>query len=182
LEEPFLDNRNNWDLKSPNDGTAITSKAEFKNGRLIYERVAENHYSSFEHLDVNIDQTKDFTIRSRINVLSFGQENSAAGIHWGGLDTLSFFQFFVAVDGRFLIRYKLDGYDVLIKDWTPTGTIDQDSKIYNLEINKKSGLYYFLINGSVVYTSPFMNFFGNQTGICLLYPIKVAVDSFKVFN
>lgn len=181
LDEEFKNNLNEWGLGDYKEGNVITINSKIYAERLVVEKFISDNFNAFEYLSISINSKNNFLIRSRISILNF-KPNNNSGIVWGMKDVNNYFQFVISIQGKFLIKYRFEGYDFIIKEWTSSDSINIDNHINSLEINKKNNLYYFLINSDVVYTCPFLKFFGSKVGVCLFNKCKIAVDEYYIEN
>ena len=182
LKEDFLDNRNQWDLKPSTQGDRLISVSRLQDGRLIFERFAEEASNSFEYLHLKMDAARDFRIQTKIGFIAFDSPQCAAGLYWGAKDSANYFQFLISMQGQFLIQYKIDGGFCVLQEWTASSSIDLETRINVMQLDRKAHLYHFYLNGQLVFSCPFVSFFGDRIGVSIQRRVKVFVDEFEVYS
>lgn len=168
LYDDFSSNTNNWNLENADDYSLDLSA-----GKLIMHRKKSG--GIFISRDVDIDDSKDFIIESKI-----GEINTSTGwygITFGRKTSSNEFSFLLSGNGNYKFRkFDNDVYKEIIP-LTFAAAIKTGSNAENVvKIVKSGSLIRFYINNTYVNEAPFEKFFGNKFGYTIYYDRKIAVD------
>ena len=175
VDENFKNNDRDW----PTEQDHIKS-ANIQNGRYFIEHFRNEKGWRFTQ-DIEVDDRKDFTISARMLFLE-GTESNGYGLSWGAGEGLNSFSFVVSANGLFNIVYFVDGRRFPICEWEKNPAIRKGNAINILEIVKMGDIIHYKVNEEVVFTAPFISFFGNKFGFVLYQNMKVAVDYYRISN
>jgi uncharacterized protein (TIGR02145 family) len=172
------------------DDFQYTSKYEPQNDNNTY---GKRHYTfyelssrsyneeSFLLLNEFLDQKRDFEIEISLMIV-FSDELNPNGIALGINDQKEALKFAISKNGYFQIYKETKDKLIYIKPWT----LFKDFKSgYNkLTVRKIDGVFYYFINKTYVYSSPFEPLSGNRIGIfvCNKSNIRISEIHFSYFS
>jgi len=175
FEDYFVDNSQEWPV-GDNKDYAI----KIRNSRMTFEHKRDvQAWQVFR--SVNIDYTRDFSIKTRITFLD-GVETNGYGLSWGGNGEGNYFYFVVSPNGYFTIKYHFEDQLFTLAEWTENPVVKRGKATNILEVVKKGEMMHFKLNNQVVFSSEFVSFFGDEVGMEVNQRMKVAIDLFRVTN
>lgn len=176
------DNKNDWPLgeRKTDDGN-VFGIYTIRSGRYLIERTINSGNLYIKQDDIKIDTRKDFEIEAKFAFLS-GSKEASFGIEWGRSNSGSSFWFVIDDNGLFVISHDFEDRRFKIKAWTESDHLNKGINSNVLRIQKRDANYVFFINGELVHTCPFHNFYGSGVGFKLFSKVKVAVEYFRIKN
>ena len=173
-EDDFVTNKNDWATNS--DEKAIL---EVKNSRYYFEHKRKTGgWSSSKIID--IDESKDFEIESRILKVS-GIKDNGYGFTFGRKDSNNQFVFSINANGSYSIDQFKDGKFTAIKDWTKSTHIKTGNGAYNtLKIKKERGFTKFYVNDRYLTLYTHKSFMGKRFGFVVYNNQKIAITNLKI--
>ena len=174
MDDNFTSNKNNWAESNSSDAVL-----EVKNNRYYFEhKRTSGGWSSTKVVD--IDESKDFEIESRILKVS-GINNNGYGFVFGRKDGNNQFVFTISGDGSYSIDQYVDGKYTAIKKWTKSSYIKKGNYAYNtLKIKKERGFIKFYVNDRYLTLYTHKPFMGKRFGFILYNNQKIAVNNLKI--
>ncbi|MFT5914668.1 MAG: hypothetical protein ACI81T_001161 [Bacteroidia bacterium] len=172
----FYDSFNNND-KDWSSGTSGKSSGYMTGGAYHWESKVESGY--IVHKEVDIDETRDFEIETKIKYYS-GKKNSGLMLVWGrNSATSDNYNMEFSANGKYWIgKYEDKSYDAS-KGWTESSSVNQYT--YNkMTIRKVGSNYYYFFNEKLVHKAPFRATFGNQVGFLAPGNTAIRVDYLRV--
>ncbi len=167
----FYSNINEW-----YEGSDEKRAFSIRDGYYYFEhKQPTKSYNSYQTIE--IDQSKDFVIETKIKKIS-GIQNNGFGLLWGRNDNSDQFEFYISANGYF----RINDNDSEIKPWEKTSLINQGNNAINtLKVEKKGDFFNFYINNQYVHSTKFRAFYGDKIGFHIENDQKIAIDYFKIY-
>jgi len=174
IEDNFSNNIYGWWV-----GKTAKGSCELGRGEYIIRYSGDKSWSS--NIEIELNQTADFVIESKISRIS-GLSTNGYGIIWGK-GKYGYYNFIINSNGKFCIRKVEKGKKgkYLIK-WKKTIHISKTSITNKLRIQKQNNELQFFINDKYVAKITYQAFFGNQLGFMLYKNQQIAVDYLIVYG
>lgn len=122
-----------------------------------------------------VNSSRDFSMEAQFKKIS-GVQNNGFGIVFGRKDNDNENKFFITAGGSYIVNYAENGKRNYLKNWTKSSAIKTGNYAFNtLRVDKIGNTYKYYINGSLVYNSYTMKYFGNRFGFIVYDQQKVEV-------
>jgi len=127
-----------------------------------------------------IEETKDFEIEAKINFIS--ATLGSYGIIWGVKNESNYGAYVISENGRFTVKYVNERSRVpRIYKSADCRFIKKPKESLNiLKIRKRNDTLSFYINHGLVFSMPFVPFYGNGVGFYIDGDMNMAVESLKI--
>ncbi len=175
FSDDFADNKNDWPVGTFGDGHRV---GKIENGYYHWESTPQNDQAGTSHITIDVDQSKDFEIESKIRFVK-GKQSSLNALLWG-LKKKPYADYAFGFNGNqeFDISKYQKEYTKFVQ-WRSSTYLNRDG--YNkLTIRKLKGTFYFFINEYLVHSMPFAPFFGDRFGFQAAEKTVINVDYLKV--
>jgi uncharacterized protein (TIGR02145 family) len=167
----FDDFSSNKGLKAVNDGV---SEGEYQY-RSFSLKSNSTSYIAMSQLNYNINQSRDFEIEIDIKVVS-SSPSFPNGLIWGMDEYDNSYRFGITSDGYFKIYKKVEGFLREVKPLTYSSLVNKYD--YNkLTVRKVKDTYYFFINKTLVHSTAFEPFYGNNHYIFTFTDSHIKISS-----
>lgn len=131
---------------------------------------------------VYMDPEKDFVIETAIRY-NYGEDNNAIGLLFGAKDGMNFNLFSISGNGYYKIEaHGSDTKWVTIKDWTEDDIVKPSGEWNILRVEKKSGIYTFLVNGAKVHEASNIKWYANRLGTSNYAKANYSMDYIRVWQ
>ncbi len=160
FREDFNDNSHKWPQYN-SEGT--TSKVD--GGSYIMNNLSEDNWWYYS-IPSSLDPSQDYTIEAEF-VLQEGVDNAWFGLVWNLYDSKNYNVFVISNNGQFNFYKDEEGKVKSFSDDQPSSAIAPLGKPNKLEIKKTTHETDFYINGTKVYSIPYVKYFGNEIGFML---------------
>ncbi|MEQ9423570.1 MAG: OmpA family protein [Cyclobacteriaceae bacterium] len=171
FEDPFDGNENGWTVFDNPRG-----QVKIESGELTLKNSSKKSLLSL--IDHFIDPNVDFTISASIKILS---PKGKIGVVWGAMGNVSFHGLNVFADSTFNVVNNKNGnfFQVIQKQKLPLGGFEAGTPSI-LKIIKRGIEVSFEINGRLLETTMFSNFYGSEIGFSIDPGTTAAVDYIRV--
>ncbi len=131
-------------------------------------------------VDCGIEETKDFKIEAKINFIS--ATLGSYGIIWGVKNENNYGAFVVSENGRFIVKYVNEStITPKVYKNADCSFIKKTKESSNiLKIRKNNDTLSFYINHGLVFSMPFVHFYGNGVGFYIDGDMNIAVESLSL--
>ena len=173
-QDDFTSNKNDW-------ATTSSSKVdlEVRNNKYYFNHKKKTGGQSSTKT-IDIDESKDFVIESRILKIS-GIKNNGYGFTFGRKDSDNQFIFSITANGSYSIDQYKDGKYTAIKDWTKSSHIKTGNYSYNtLKIKKERGFIKFYVNDRYLTLYTHKPFMGKRLGFVVYNDQKIAIENLTI--
>lgn len=169
IDEHFDDNKLGWYT-----GSDSIHSAEVRDGVYALSYDEEMSYSYTLQLK-KFDHVNDFSMEARMKQTE-GSPRWGYGIVFGGSDPENYYAFTVSSEGYFKVYGFEDGKYKNYGNWRPSSTINIKGEDNVLRIEKRDGLFHYLINGEEVFDTAILPLKGNNIGFIMNKAMKAEVD------
>lgn len=151
----------------------------------------KNGYYNFSHYDdtagseatlqIQVDQTRNFTVETAIIKKSGDAATPFYGLRWTQSDDKNYLDFAIDGFGFFSIYKVVDGFVTSIVAWSESAHLNQGTETANiLSIKKNDTTLEFIINGNPVHSMATETILGEYLGFFISFSQEIAIDYLKV--
>jgi hypothetical protein len=169
--EDFMDNRNNWILKS-------TTKSIVKMEEGFLKLEALSREPSSKSVALGLDQSMNYEIECAIRFKS-GTDNASVYFNWGK-SPYQTFGFGFSGDGRSVVIDSYGNNYKSILPWTDCSKVKPHGEWNKLTIRKVKRYNYFFINEKLVHVAEAERFSGSNIGFQVPGNSQIEIDYLKV--
>lgn len=173
LDEKFDDNRNGWWEGTVTMGTASVARGAYHVSCL---RPGSWWYSNRTTF---IDPEKDYTIEVVLRQTS-GSLYGGYGLVWGVRDPRNLNEIILSSSGKYQIASAHEDAWQYHSPWTNTASIKPVGAYNTITVERRGATIRYLINGSVVGTTPNLALHGMDLGILCSDTVSVEVDRITI--
>lgn len=179
LFENFDAGNDNLNLIGSNDGGNLI------NGKLFVE-TKEDNYIKFFWTDFKLDKGKDFEISAEVELLESKTVSGEVGILWGTKDSENLHGIIIEPFDDFYIPYKIfSNIKSFERNHISSNSVPQTKEnipnAFILSIERNKDNINFKIDGEIIHTILFQDFFGDKLGFIVgNCPVKATFDNLTV--
>ncbi|MEN7548344.1 caspase family protein [Rapidithrix thailandica] len=171
FSEHFDNNSNSWPTGEHQEYTAYIQKGYYQ----------LNHLRSFGawswHYAVDIDESRDFEIETRLKVLTHGEQGYLNGLIWGKEQNSDYRLGYNDYGSHRVCKIDHDTWHYFM-NWKK-GPVDVEG-FNKLTVRKVGRKYYLFINEVLVHTMPYAPFYGKRIGFLANQSTELQVDYLTV--
>lgn len=171
VDDNFEYNNYNWNLTDNNEKTTTIRNGEYK----YYAKVDKIQYLT---IPVYLDYSRDFIIETRV---AYKRGVAGYGLVLGRENDKNTWRFIVTDrDGQYFIRKVVRGVKTVVQPWKGSDAIHQNHEMNTYSVIKRGGSLYFYANGTLLKTTDYVPFSGNQFGFFCAGMSTIRAEYFKV--